>query len=46
MEKEEEIKKEEPKPFRFEIPICCREGWKSCPHTVKPIKKQKVNIGL
>lgn len=28
------------------IPECCREGWKSCLHVVKPQKKAKINIGL
>jgi len=28
------------------IPICCREGWDSCPHVAKPTKKKKTNIGL
>lgn len=28
------------------IPECCREGWESCPHVAKPIKKTKTNIGL
>lgn len=30
----------------IEIPICCREGWDSCVHVAKPIKKKKQNVGL
>lgn len=36
----------EVKPFTFQVPQCCREGWESCPHVAKKIKKQKTNIGL
>lgn len=41
----------EPKPievdqFNWIVPQCCREGWESCPHTVKRQKKVKTNIGL
>lgn len=32
--------------FNWIVPECCREGWKSCPHVVKPVKKKKANIGL
>ncbi|MES2224152.1 MAG: hypothetical protein V4469_04445 [Patescibacteria group bacterium] len=28
------------------IPTCCKEGWASCPHVLKPHKKVKKNIGL
>ena len=28
------------------IPECCREGWESCPHVAKPLKKLKQNVGL
>lgn len=41
----EEEKKEEPQ-VRFLIPDCCREGWASCEHVVKPFRKPKGNIGL
>ena len=33
-------------PNRIIIPECCREGWDSCKHVVKPFKKTKQNIGL
>jgi hypothetical protein len=33
--------------FRWEIPICCREGWDTCIHTTKrDDKPKKTNIGL
>jgi len=32
--------------FTMQIPICCREGWDSCPHVVKPQRNKKRNIGL
>lgn len=33
--------------FVWQVPICCREGWESCPHVVKKQKTQsKTNIGL
>ncbi len=44
--------KKEPPPakvipdFSFQIPQCCRENWKDCPHQVKKQKKVKQNIGL
>ncbi len=28
------------------IPQCCREGWESCPHVAKKVKKKKYNVGL
>lgn len=28
------------------IPICCREGWETCPHVSKKQKKVKKNVGL
>ena len=28
------------------IPLCCKEGWESCIHTVKRQKPKKTNIGL
>lgn len=28
------------------IPICCREGWDSCPHVVKKVRQKKQNVGL
>lgn len=30
----------------FLIPECCREGWETCPHVVKPQKVEKKNIAL
>ncbi len=30
----------------MKIPDCCREGWASCPHVIKPKKPVKKNIGL
>lgn len=30
----------------IQIPICCIENWKNCPHKAKPQKKVKRNIGL
>lgn len=32
--------------FNWIVPECCREGWKSCPHTVRRQKTSKRNIGL
>ena len=51
MQNNEEKKKEENKVLEVErvnviIPQCCREGWDNCPHSVKPFKKIKQNIGL
>ena len=31
---------------RIMIPLCCKEGWDTCPHTVKYPKKRKPNIGI
>lgn len=47
MQNEEEKRKEEvlEKPTII-IPRCCREGWDSCPHQVKRVKKSKKNVGL
>ncbi len=48
----EEIKeKPEPEPKvigieNMQIPECCREGWPSCKHVIKPQQKVKRNIGL
>lgn len=28
------------------IPICCREGWESCPHVAKKEKAKKRNIAV
>lgn len=44
----ENLKKEEvlTKIISWQIPECCREGWKSCPHVVKRQKISKRNIGL
>ena len=36
----------EPKEVLVFIPECCREGFESCPHVVKPYKPKKRNIGL
>lgn len=30
----------------IQIPECCREGWDDCPHTAKPERAKKRNIGL
>ena len=43
--------KEEPKIIevergRFQIPICCREGWKDCVHCTPKPKKEKRQIAL
>lgn len=48
MLKEEENKKEivNTEGFEWIVPECCREGWPSCPHTVKRPKPKKRNIGL
>lgn len=32
--------------FVMNIPICCQEGHKDCPHVAKPQRKVKTNIGL
>ena len=32
--------------INIEIPICCVEGWDSCVHVAKPVKKKKQNVGL
>ena len=32
--------------FIWQVPVCCREGWESCPHAVKRPKPTKKNIGL
>lgn len=45
MEKEPKPK-EEKKPFTFQIPQCCREGWVDCPHVIKKEKPVKRNIAL
>lgn len=46
----ENLKKEEEvlsnKTLTLIIPECCREGWDSCTHCVKPQKKVKRNVGL
>ena len=47
----EKIPKEETKilevdRFIWQVPICCREGWDSCKHSVKKEKPHKRNIGL
>jgi hypothetical protein len=44
--KDEEEEKKEPQQFEAEIPACCLEGWKDCPHVAKKQKKLKTNIGL
>lgn len=36
----------EPEAAIWEVPICCREGWPSCPHVLQKQKKVKSNIGL
>lgn len=49
MDEKENLKKEEVQVvdnFNLVIPECCREGWDSCPHVVKPYKKTKTNVGL
>ena len=28
------------------IPLCCKEGWDSCPHVPRKQKKVKTNIGI
>ena len=33
-------------PMYIIIPECCREGWESCEHVAKKIKKPKTNIAL
>jgi hypothetical protein len=30
----------------FIIPECCREGWESCPHTVKRERPRRGNIAV
>ena len=35
-----------PKEVLVFIPECCREGFESCTHVVKPFKPKKKNIGL
>lgn len=32
--------------FDWQVPECCREGWKSCPHVLKKERTHKTNIGL
>lgn len=51
MDNENQKRKEETKVLDQEaiiviIPQCCREGWDSCKHSVRPLKKRKNNIGL
>jgi hypothetical protein len=41
-----EVEEKEEKPFHIEIPECCREGWESCPHSVKREKEKKSNVGV
>lgn len=28
------------------IPLCCKEGWDSCPHVPKKQRRAKKNVGL
>ncbi len=32
--------------FNWQIPECCREGWKSCPHVLQKQRPIKNNVGL
>ena len=45
---EVQTKKEVKKPFTFEIPQCCREGWgwPRCKHVAPNVKERKKNVGL
>ena len=47
------MKEETPKVEQIEItlsnlviPECCKEGWESCRHVAKPVKKVKRNIAI
>lgn len=31
---------------KIQIPLCCQEGWASCPHVVRRQRPAKRNIGL
>lgn len=47
------VRKSEPEPeikvidvTNIQIPLCCKEGWKSCPHVLPKQKPTRRNIGL
>ena len=45
--KEEKEKERDSNTIVWRVPVCCREGWDSCPHSSpKNPKKEKRNIGL
>ena len=32
--------------FNWIVPECCRAGWASCPHVVRPLTPPRHNIAL
>ena len=45
-EKEEKEEKPDSNAVVWRVPVCCREGWDSCPHVAQKNKRVKKNVGL